>query len=175
MLFAVLAPLLAARMASATCESSLPSNIDAGMLQPTVIELLQRSATFRQQCRRVASAQVLRVTVRVSRYVEVGARGETVINRYEAGALRAEVTLGFGEDYQELLAHEFEHILEQVDGVDLRAEMASGRAWRTRSGAFETRRAFDAGVHARQEVDEVAAEAAHADGMKPPAVRHPFD
>src|SRR6266446_3319000 len=95
MLLAVLAPLLTAHMVSTRCESSLPSNIDAGMLQPTAIELLQRSATFQQQCRRVASVQVLRVTLHVSKAVDVGARGQTVINKYEAGAIRAEVTLRF--------------------------------------------------------------------------------
>jgi hypothetical protein len=162
MLLAVLAPLLVARMASATCESSLPSNIQAGLLQPQAIELLQRSATFRQQCGRVAAVRVLRVTLHVSTQIEVGARAQTVINRYDAGAIRAEVVLRFAEDYQELLAHEFEHILEQIDGVDLGAEVAAGRAWRTPSGAFETRRAFDAGVRARLEVDEVA-------------LRHPFE
>ena len=170
MLLAVLAPLLVARMASATCESSLPSNIDAGMLQPTVVELFQRSATFRQQCRRVAVTPVLRVTLQVGTAVDVGARAQTVINRYEAGAIRAEVTLRFAEDYQELLAHELEHILEQVDGVDLRAEVASGRAWRTRSGAFETRRAYNAGVRARLEVDELTAEAVHVEGRKATAL-----
>jgi hypothetical protein len=175
MLLAVLAPLLVARMASATCESSLPSNIDAGMLQPYVIELLQRSATFRQQCKRVEASPVLRVTLHVGREVEFGARAQTIISRYEAGAIRAEATLRFSEDYIELLAHEFEHILEQLDGIDLRAEVASGRAWRTPSGAFETRRAFSAGVHARQEVDELSAEAGHVDRVKTPALRHPFD
>jgi hypothetical protein len=175
MLLAELAPLLAAHMVSTTCESTLPSNIDAGMLQPTVVELLQRSATFRQQCRRVAAVRVLRVTLHVSTALDVGARGETTISRYEAGAIRADVVLRFAEDYSELLAHEFEHILEQLDHVDLRAEVASGRAWRTPSGAFETRRAFAAGVHARQEVDELTAEAIHADGVKAVGPRHPFD
>ena len=49
MLTAVLAPLLIARLASSTCESSLPSNINAGMLHQQAIELLQQSETFRQQ------------------------------------------------------------------------------------------------------------------------------
>jgi hypothetical protein len=153
MLLAVLGPLLAGRMASATCESSLPSNIDAGMLRPAVIALLQRSATFRQQCRQMAAARVLRVSVHVSTAVDVGALAQTVISRYDAGAIRADVTLRFAVDYQVLLAHEFEHILEQLDGVVLREEAMSGRAWRTVSGAWETRRAFDAGVRARQEVE----------------------
>src|SRR5947209_3156882 len=73
MLFAVLAPLLVARMVSPICESSLPSNVDAGMLQPTVIELLQRSATFRQQCKRIAASRVLRVSVHVGTAVDIGA------------------------------------------------------------------------------------------------------
>jgi hypothetical protein len=161
MLLAVLAPLLVARLASATCESSLPSNIDAGMLQPSVIVLLQRSATFQRQCMRIAAARVLRVTVRVSTAVEVGALAQTVITRYDAGGIRAEVTLRFSEDYLLLLAHEFEHILEQVEGVDLREEAASGRAWRTTSGAWETRRAARAGMRVRQEFDAL--------------LRHPFD
>jgi hypothetical protein len=161
MLLAVLAPLLVARLASATCESSLPSNIDAGMLHSNVVELLQRSATFQRQCMRIAAVRVLRVTVRVSTAVEVGALAQTVITRYDAGAIRAEVTLRFSEDYLLLLAHEFEHILEQVEGVDLREEAASGRAWRTASGAWETRRAASAGIRVRQEFDSL--------------LRHPFD
>ena len=57
--------------------------------------------------------------------------------RDRQGGLRAEVFLQFAEDYVELLAHEFEHILEQVDGVVLRDEIGSGRAWLTESGAYE--------------------------------------
>ena len=63
------------------------------------------------------------------------------------------MTLRFSEDYLLLLAHEFEHILEQVEGVDLHDEAASGRAWRTASGAWETRRAANAGIRARLEFD----------------------
>src|SRR5436190_430593 len=74
-----------------------------------------------------------------------------------------------------LLAHEFEHILEQLDGVVLREEVASGRAWRTPNGAWETRRACTAGLRARQEVDELTAALSHADGVKAPGLRHPFD
>jgi len=152
MLFVVV-PLLIARMASATCESSLPSNIDAGMLQPQVLGLLQRSPTFQEQCRRIAAVRALRVTVRVGTAVDGGAHAQTIISRYDAGAIRAEVTLRFSGDYLLLLAHEFEHILEQVEGIDLHEEAASGRAWRTFTGAWETRRAANAGIRVRREVD----------------------
>jgi len=152
MLF-VAVPLLVARLASATCESWLPPTIDAGMLQPSVIALLQQSPTFQQQCARIAASRVVRVTLRVGTAVEAGAMAQTVISRYDTGAIRAEVTLRFAEDYWLLLAHEFEHIIEQVEGVDLRDEAASGRAWRTSNGAWETRRAFNAGIRVRREAD----------------------
>ena len=155
------AALLVARMASSTCESSLPFNLDAGMLQASVIALLQRSPTFQQQCRRIAAVRLLRITLRLGTAVDAGAMAQTIISRYDAGGIRAEVTLRFSEDYLLLLAHEFEHILEQVEGVDLRDEAASGRAWRTASGAWETRRAFNAGMKVRQEAEALP--------------RHPFD
>jgi hypothetical protein len=144
--------------ASTLCVSSLPFTIDAGTLQPVAIALLQRSPTFQKQCARIASTVVLRVTIRVVSATASG-RAQTTISRYDAGALRADVLIRFGEDYYELLAHELEHILEQVDGVVLRDEVSAHRAWITASGAFETKRASDIGVRARQECDALAAEA----------------
>ena len=169
MLFAAVAPMLIAchMSASPVCEVAPPSNVRAGMLQQQFIELLQRSATFRQQCARIAATRVLRVTLHVGRTMDPLARAQTIINRYEAGGIRAEVTLRFAEDYLELLAHEFEHIIEQVEGVSLRNEELQGRAWRTPSGAFETRRAFDAGVRAREEYEALLPDAPHVDGGKP--------
>jgi hypothetical protein len=163
MMFVVLAPMLVVHLA-------LPSNVEAGMLQPVFIELLEQSETFREQCARIAATPVLRVRLHVGMALEDGARAQTVINRHEAGGIRAEVTLRFSEDYLELLAHEFEHILEQVDGVVLSDEVAAGRAWRTPNGAFETLRAFNAGVRARNET--LAAEAVHMDSRKVPGFRH---
>ena len=164
MLFAAVAPLLIAchMFASPVCESAQPSNIRTGQLHQEFIDLLQRSATFRRQCARIAATSVLRVTLHIGSTMDPRARAQTIINRYEAGAIRAEVTLRFAEDYLELLAHEFEHIIEQVDGVNLRSEAVQGRAWRTPSGAFETRRAFDAGVCAREEYEAMLPDAVQA-------------
>jgi hypothetical protein len=145
---------------SPACQSAPPFNIDPGMLRSQFIELLQRSATFRRQCARIASTRVLRVTLRVrASLTERGAQALTIVDRYETGAIRADVTLLLGRNYLEMLAHEFEHILEQVDGVVLGDEVARGRAWRRGTGTFETRRAFDAGVRALQEYSVQAARA----------------
>ena len=160
--------------ASTICVSSLPFNVDAGMLQPVAIGLLQRSPTFQKQCERIASAVVLRVSIRVVLSTPSG-RAQTTITRYDTGALRAEVLIRFGEDYYELLAHELEHVLEQVDGVVLSDEISANRAWVTDSGAFETRRAFAAGMRVRQECDELAAEAIQANRRNAPRKRRQRD
>ena len=103
MLLAVFAPLLVVCQVSAStlCASSMPSNVEAGVLQPDVIELLQRSVTFRRQCARIAATRVLRVSVHIGGVADRSARAQTTINRYEAGGMRAEVTLRFSEDYLE--------------------------------------------------------------------------
>jgi hypothetical protein len=54
----------------------------------------------------------------------------------------------------EYLAHEIEHVLEQIDGVDLRTAVKNGvtGAWQTSSGAFETARAVAVGRLVAQEL-----------------------
>lgn len=160
--------------ASTICESSLPFNVDAGLLEPVAVALLQRSPTFQQQCLRIAATAVLRVRVRIAKDLQ-GGRAETTIRHHDTGALRADVVLLFGEDYVELLAHEFEHVLEQVDRVSLAHEVSAKRAWVTPTGAFETLRAWEIGMRARQESDALTAEAIEAAGRMAPRPRHPFD
>jgi hypothetical protein len=91
----VIVPLLVARMVSAApgCASSLPFNIEAGMLQAQILELAQRSETFRQQCQRIGGTRVLRVTVQLTSTIEGRGLAQTVIIRYEAGGLGADVSL----------------------------------------------------------------------------------
>lgn len=162
------------KSAAAVCESSLPFNIDAGILEPIAIALLQQSPTFRQQCQRIAAAVVVRVQVRVVPHLYSGARAETILRRYDTGALRAEVSMEFGGDYVELLAHEFEHVLEQIEHVNLR-QLGPRQGWMTPDGAFETQRALDSGARARQECDMLAAEAIQTHGRTAPRPRDPFE
>jgi hypothetical protein len=84
------------------------------------------------------------------------------------------VTLKFAEDYVELIPHELEHVIEQLDHVRLPQEAARQQAWRSRNGAYETRRAMAVGLRARQEFEALVVEPGQADGHKPPAPRHPF-
>ena len=67
------------------------------------------------------------------------------------------MSLVFAENYVELLGHEFEHVLEHIDGVDLRADAARGRAQLLAGGAYETRRATEAGLQVLREYEAAGA------------------
>ena len=162
--FALLLVLLAASRTvraqeSGVCMSAVPANIQPGIFTQGVLALLQGSPTFRAQCERIASARYVHVELTMVQSLG-NVRAETTINRYESGALRADVRIAFGQDYRELIAHEFEHIIEQIDGVNLRMEAAAGHAWLLDQGFFETQRASEAGARVRRECDLLAAHAA---------------
>ena len=161
--------------ASTICQTSLPLNISAGMLQQQMLVLLQRSETFREQCRRIAAAPYVRIRLGIGPMMEGGGRAETVIRRYQHGAIVAFVTMRFAEDYFELIPHELEHVIEQIDGVRLSDELTAQRAWLGANGTFETRRATAAGARVRQELDGLAMEPVEHHGLKAPAPRHPFN
>jgi len=166
---------LSALMASPVCKSELPGNIYANALQPVVLQLAQQSETFHQQCLRLAGMPRVRIQLFLTKEIGSFARARATISHFTTGAIRAEVTFSFSQDFSELVPHEFEHILEQAEGVDLRAEARCSRAWRLEDGAYETRRAVSAGLRARQEVEALAAEPLHRDSRQSPARRDPFE
>ena len=131
---------------------AIPANVSAGLLESDALSLLRRSDTFRAQCERIAAEPRVRVTLAITRSIPAGGRAQTTFRRFRSGRLFAEVEILFGDNYRELLAHEFEHVIEQLDGVDLRREAAEGRAWEVAAGTFETRRAHRAGLQVLREV-----------------------
>ena len=136
-------------------------HLDSG-LEPIVRWMLQHSPTFRRQCRALASAPKLSARVRYAmRAPGAESRARAVFRERSSGVLAADIELGLGADLTELLGHEFEHLIEQLDGVDLQGMARSGQAVRTRDGAFETRRAIAAGRRVTAEVVDNA-----PDGMR---------
>src|SRR5262245_36627787 len=87
--------------ASPVCESQLPGNVYAGMLEQSLLQLLQQSETVRQQCQRLAAMPRVRVQLFLSASLRPAARARATIVHYSAGAIRAEVTFGFAEDLAE--------------------------------------------------------------------------
>jgi hypothetical protein len=111
--------------------------------------MLERSPTFRAQYERLSATPLLLVGVRVdpTMAIQHGYRALSTFRRYDTGLLVASVVIGPGDGQIEWLAHEFEHILEQLDGWNL-AAMAAGRAsgvWYSSLDCIETIRAIEAG------------------------------
>jgi hypothetical protein len=120
------------------------------VLVPVFDELAQSSPMFRSQCDRIERARFVAVIVVPVMAQSTISRGtaRTTMRRYSSGALVARVEIPVPltmSEYAELFGHEFEHILEQIDRVDLEKETGSGEARRLADGSFETRRARAAG------------------------------
>jgi hypothetical protein len=150
---------VAARAARvAACDApvlSLPDSIELSPgLQPMVRWSLEHSPTFRQQCRKLAAAPSLHASVRMNFYPTPGStvRALTTFRQKRSGTVDARIEIRSAPDLTELLAHEFEHVLEQLEGTDLDALSSTNDAKRLSDGAFETRRAIEAGRRVAGEV-----------------------
>ena len=128
-------------------------------LKSQVDRMLQRSATFREQYRRIAEAPMMAVGVRTDvRLCETSYKARTTFRRYQSGLMVAAVTVSPGAHQEEWIAHEFEHILEQLDGQNL-PQMARNHAkdvWFSGSDVIETERAINAGRTVRSEMEQAA-------------------
>ena len=130
-------------------------------------DMLAASPTFIRQCERIAAVPTVRVSIRALPQGEpLSSRARTMIRRYPSGALIAWVeipALGTTLEYAELLGHEFEHVLEQIDLVDLASQAdQDGGVWRVENGAFETERARLAGETVATEVAAARAPSARS-------------
>lgn len=111
----------------------------------------EHSPTFRDQCRRLAAAGatmiVEPVTSRETR------RATTRIGKTHDGLTHANARVFPKKDALELIAHELEHVLEFAGGVKFLLEAKTrGAGVSLLAGAYETRRAIDAGRRVAQEV-----------------------
>lgn len=123
--------------------------------------IYDRSASFREQIARIAKADNLRVTVRIDPSIPGRCRAFTIIQR-RGQKIRAEVHLPPSSDHAELLAHEFEHILEQIEGLDLQslARVKNSGVHEQDYAVFETDRAQAAGRVVKSETRRGGAPAA---------------
>jgi len=123
--------------------------------RPLLDDMWRGSATFRRQWIRVAAA---RVQVAITLDTSPGDRTSAHSEISRRAGLRVRISLRIVDrDAIALLAHEIEHVLEQLDDVDLAGALAAkvhGASATGRSPAFETRRAVVVG---RVVAGEVAA------------------
>jgi hypothetical protein len=128
--------------------SILPAGSDVtGDAKLLVQRVWLASPTFRRQWRRLADGRVQVVITLDYPYTSAAGNAESVIER--KGGMRAHIRLrGVERRGPEHLAHEVEHVLEQLDDVDLRAAVGMrirGAALVQRPDTFETSRAVRVG------------------------------
>ncbi|HJZ72563.1 MAG TPA: hypothetical protein VKE51_12550 [Vicinamibacterales bacterium] len=138
--------------------AELPRNVTIFGYETAVRSMLRWSPTFRRQCARLAAAEYL--AVQVAPALQPGLPLDHTLTRIAFkpnGRMQAHAYIGSEGDPLELLGHEFEHILEQLDGVDLpsMARRPATGVYAVRvGGPFETRRALFAGRQVAREVRE---------------------
>jgi hypothetical protein len=141
-------------------EVPLAPNISVtDLYRPLVRSMLERSATFRRQWSRLARATTLTIDVRSEPSGGPGLAAHTTIKRELGQPISARVIIVHGRRTAELIAHELEHIIEQLDGINLdqKAEVrGSGvRHCSCAEGtAFETTRAIETGLRVAEDVGE---------------------
>ena len=138
-------------------DAKLPPNVVANSgLKEILVSMLARSATFRQQCRLIRRARFVRITMKLTCTKTAMYRAITHVSRYRTGLVSLAMEFVAPGDYIEMIGHEFEHALEQAEGIDLVAMAARKHptAYITASGAFETARAISAGRTVAREFRE---------------------
>ena len=79
--------------------------------------------------------------------------GRTIVHRAGDQTVVALVDIRVFGDRTELLGHEIEHVIEQLEGLDLRRLAAAGQhVWESHRGMFETDRAIRAGQRVFKEM-----------------------
>jgi hypothetical protein len=127
----------------------LPANVEASERVDQILEKIwRRSATFREQCRRIATEPSLTISLSfVAPSLNIRSRALSHATRHPDGRMTVQIQIFRHADYVELIGHEFEHVLEQIEGVNLKTLAATGAAGVScdERGFFETSRAISAG------------------------------
>ncbi len=140
----------------AACPRTLPANIELPRdLERMLAKIYRASATFRGQCDRIAAAGTLSVKLQLDTNIPSSCTAFTRFQR-RGHALYADVHLPpSGTLMAQLVGHEFEHIVEQLEGLDLRM-----LAHVPRSGVYETSFEVYESTRAQRVGRSVAAEVA---------------
>lgn len=139
----------------AHAQLALPSNLHVAPIYREFVEAIaDHSPTFEGQLMRIATATGVDVHVAIVPRV-LGARARTRMVRDPEG-LTAWIEVSRLDNVVELLAHEIEHVIEQIERVDLTigAKFAETGIYSVSvdGTAFETVRAARAGVRVAREV-----------------------
>jgi hypothetical protein len=149
--------------------TSIASNVPPGFpaniivqqeLRSAVAQLWRGSATFREQCLKIGRHPRYRVAITTVPELSLSRtmRARCVLSAYSSGYVSARVMVPVTRQVLELIPHELEHVVEHVEGVDVRRASRFGAgAYDAGQGQIETMRAVRAGRQVRDEVGGAAA------------------
>ena len=138
------------------------------LFQPVIEDMLRRSPTFRRQCQRLVASGRVHVSLHTSVTARERMAAWTVITRLPADRIGARISIPLSDRMAELIAHEVEHVIEQLDGISL-ADMARIRDSGVRNcdcaedDTYETIRAVRVGRQVAAEMDVATLEARRFD------------
>lgn len=134
----------------------MPSTIQiSSELKATFDQMVTASPTFRQQLARIVAAPRLVITAHVDPAMSSRSyRARSCIRRYDSGLLVVAITIGPGHHAAEWIAHEFEHVIEQLEGVKVSrlADRWQSGVWFSGDAMVETARAGRAGRRVWEEM-----------------------
>ena len=145
--------------APAFVDVRLPPNLAVPAAYQDLLRAMRdRSPTFRRQLVRIENARHVTIALRLSvPPAHLHMQGWTRIARDPEGRLTAVIHVPPVTGTAELIAHELEHVIEQIDGIDLHTK-ARQRFTGVREcdcgepGTFETGRAVHVGLRVAREV-----------------------
>ena len=145
--------------APAFADVRLPPNLVVPAAYQDLLRAMRdRSPTFRRQLLRIENAQHAAIVLETSvPPAHLQAQAWTKIERNSEGRLAAVIHVAPVNRAAELIAHELEHVIEQLDGIDLETK-AHQRSTGVRAcecgepGTFETARAVRVGRQVAREV-----------------------
>ena len=131
-----------------------PANLDAGVFRQVVQAMWRDSPRFRRQCHRLSAERGLVVKLYAHPpQRQSSVRATTEMSRKDGLVTHARVVIFSPVDTVELIAHEIEHIIEQLDGIAFHGS-GSTRTIREAGAAYETGRAVEVGRVVAREVRE---------------------
>jgi len=139
-------------------DTRLPPNlIVSPVLRPVVESMLRDSPTFRRQCARLTNSPLITVSLEQAFPIRTASAQAVTDFSFDRddGKLAAHVKLVSTTNREELIAHEFEHIIEQLDGVDLPSlakHATAGVRFTADLDRFETERAVATGRQVSGEI-----------------------
>jgi hypothetical protein len=132
-------------------------------LEPCVGTMLSRSNTFRRTYFAIANRRDIRVSLALDSRRSSRTRAETEIHSFAGGDRVADIRLHSTNDVVELIAHEMEHVREQLEGTNLLLLSVARTMDVQRVGIrYETRRGIETGLQVAEEVGSSAERMCHA-------------